>query len=199
MKRLIKGQTIMIDDHRRGQELANFDDPTADILLDKKANDGQYRIRVPLNSNRPVTVEVKGRRGDFDSVPQGISREVQNAFADVAKRDEFVRWIISELKNFPYKDQNRENDRNRDINKTFGALRRISQHFGLEWSNRNVRCFIKPYRTFGLRCMATITDGPNLYYLSVDRLHFVISDYFMIGLHDRRFWKELPFIEEQID
>lgn len=195
MKGLIKGQTIIIDDHRRGQVLANFDDPAADIHLDKKSNDGQYRIRVPLNSNRPVIVERKGKR-NLDIVPQGISREVQDAFEDAAKRDEFVRWMISELRNFPYKDQNRENDRNRDINKAFGALRRVSKHFGLRWSNRNVRCFIKPYRTFGLRCMATITDGPNLYYLSVDRLHFVISDYFMIGLHDRRFWEELPFIEE---
>lgn len=195
MKRLIKGQTIMIDDHHRGQVLANFDDPNADIHLDKKANDGQYRIRVPLNSNRPVTVERKGGRRNIDEIPQNIVREVQSSFEDAVKRDEFVKWIISELKNFPYRDQNRENDRNRDINKAFGALRRISQHFGLGWSNRNVRCFIKKYKTYGLRCMATVTDGPDLYYLSVDKYRFVISDYFMIGLHDRRFWEEITFVE----
>lgn len=189
----------MIDDHRRGHAHANFDDETADIHLDKKANDGRYRIRIPLNSKRPVTIERKGRRSDMNEIPQGIAREVQDAFEDEVKRDEFVKWIIDELKYFKYKDENRNNDRNRDINKAFGALRRISHHFDLGWSNGNVRWFIKKYKTYGLRCMATVTDGPDLYYLSVDRCRFVISDYFMIGLHDRRAWEEIPFVEDWND
>lgn len=44
--------------------------------------------------------------------------------------------------------------------------------------------------------MVTITDGPDLYYLSVDRFQFVIADYMMIGLRDRGTWEEIPF--EQI-
>lgn len=48
MNGLITGQTIKIDDHSRGQAFSNFDDPASDIHLDKKANDGEYRIRVPF-------------------------------------------------------------------------------------------------------------------------------------------------------
>ena len=41
--------------------------------------------------------------------------------------------------------------------------------------------------------MVTITDGPDLYYLSVDKYHFMIADYMVIGLRDRSTWEEIPF------
>lgn len=101
--------------------------------------------------------------------------------------------LVNELHNYPYLDEAKQRSRYADINKAFGALRRLSRHFGLEWSNRTVRTFLKEYRSLGLRCMVTITDGPDLYYLSVDRYHFMIADYMMIGLRDRSTWEEIPF------
>ena len=196
MKQLIKNQKIRIDDHSRGEALGHFDNDIVDIHLDKEAKSGEYRIRVPLNTNRPVNVEVKGRRSFRDEVPENIAREVRDAFEDVNKRRAFVDDLINELRNYPYRDAGRQNNKYADINRAFGALRRLSRHFGLDWSNRTVRGFLKEYRSLGLRCMVTITDGPNLYYLSVDRFHFTIADYMMIGLRDRNTWEEIPF--EQI-
>lgn len=193
MKQLIKNQRISIDDHQRGMVLGHFDDDNVDIHLDKKAKSGNYRIRVPLNTNRPVIVEIRGERNRRDEVPENIAREVREAFSDNNKRRAFVEDLVNDLRNYPYRDAGRQNDRYADINRAFGALRRLSRHFGLEWSNRTVRGFLKEYRSLGIRCMVTITDGPDLYYLSVDRYHFMIADYMMIGLRDRSTWEEIPF------
>lgn len=195
MKQLIKGQSIRIDDHRRGVAHDNFDDDNADIHLDKRANSGNYIIRVPLNTNRPVSVELKGKHKRVEEVPESIRCEIRDAFKDENKRREFVDWLVSELRNYFYRDSARQEDRNRDINRGFAALRRISRHFGLEWSNRTVRVFLKEYKTYGLRYMSTITDGPDMYYLSVDAHQFIVADYMMIGLHDRSSWEEVPFEE----
>ena len=192
MKQLIKNQTIRIDDHSRGIKLGHFDDDNADIHLDKKAKSGEYRIRVPLNTNRPVNVEIKGRHNPQDEVPEFIVREVRDAFSNVDKRRAFINDLINELRNYPYRDAARAMHRNADINRAFEALR-LSRHFGLEWSNRTVRGFLKEYRSLGLRCMVIITDGPYLYYLSFYRYCFMISDYMMVGLRDRGSWVEIPF------
>lgn len=195
MKQLIKGQSIRIDDHRRGIAHANFDDDLADIHLDKRAKSGSYTIRVPLNTNHPVNVEVQGDRNHEEAVPEPICREIREVFENVNTRREFVDWLVGELRNYPYREPARQNDRNRDINRGFAALRRISRHFGLNWSNRTVRGFLKEYKTYGLRCMATITDGPDMYFLSVDTSQFMIADFMMIGLNDRSSWEEVPFVE----
>lgn len=194
MKELIKDQSIMIDDHTRGVAHGHFDDDDVDIHLDKKAKSGKYRIRVPLNTKRPVTIERRGiREQRIEGVPEDIAREVREAFEDDDKRRTFVNDLVKELRNFPYQDERRENDRKRDINKAFGALRRISKHFGLPWSNKTVRGFLKEYKTYGMRFMVTITDGPSMYYMSVDNHHFMIADFMAIGLHDRSTWEEISF------
>lgn len=195
MKQLIKSQKIRIDDHSRGMAVGHFDDDASDIHLDKEAISGKYRIRVPLNTNRSVCVDIKGERAKRDEVPENIAREVREAFADEDKRRAFVKDLVAELKNYPYLDANKQRHKNADINRAFGALRRLSRHFGLEWSNRTVRGYLKEYKILGLRYMVTITDGPDLFYLSVDKYQFMISDYMMIGLRDRRTWEEIPFEE----
>lgn len=195
MKDLIKGQSIMIDDHKRAHAHGFFDDEKADIHLDKKAKSGNYQIRIPLNTNRPVDVELKSSKKKLQEIPENIAREIRGIFANDNVRRDFVEALIKELKNYPYADETKEKDKRKDINKAFGALRRLSKHFGLDWSNKTVRGFLKEYKTFGLRCMVTITDGPDMYFMSVDRLHFVIADYMMIGIHDRSSWKELTFEE----
>ena len=195
MKRLIKGQSIRIDDHTRGVAHAHFDEESADIHFDKRARSGNYIIRIPLNTNRPVDVEVKGDKNRVEEVPEAICREIREVFASEEKRRAFVEWIVRELRNFPYKESTRQNDRNRDINKGFAALRRLSRHFGLGWSNKKVRCYLKEYKTYGLRCMATITDDSYMYFLSVDYRQFIIADFMMIGLNDRNSWEEVSFNE----
>ncbi len=195
MKPLIKKQTLRIDDHLRGVAHGYFDDENADIHLDKRAKDGSYKIRVPLNTRRPVKVEVRGDDNHEQEIPERIQREIQETLGNDEKRREFVEGIVQELRNYPYREENRQNNRNRDINKGFKALRRISHYFGLNWSNRTVRGYLKEYKVYGLRCMATITDGPDMFFLSVDKKQFVIADIMAIGLNDRSTWEELPFEE----
>lgn len=196
LKGLIKKQTIIIDDHSRCTAHAYFDDDNADIHLDKKAKTGEYRIRVPLNTNRPVRVEIRGRRNAQEIVPNNIREEVREAFADPDTRADFIRDLIDTLKNYPYLEPRREARRRRDIDKAYGALRRLSKHFGLEWSNRTVRLYLKEYMTYGTRCMATITDGPDMYYLAIDKKQIVASDYMMIHHQDQSSWEEYHGIDD---
>ena len=64
LKSLIENQTIIIDDHKRGnREIKNWDDIQNDVHIDKKTNfriNGKkqnFRIRIPINSDRPIKIE----------------------------------------------------------------------------------------------------------------------------------------------
>lgn len=193
MKGLIEGQRIFIDDHKRGVAHSCFDDPDADIHLDKEAQSGTYRIRVPLNSKREVIVEERGNRRVGGQIPSNILSEVQKAFQDKDKREAFVKWLIGELKNFPYSEPDRERKKQSSIDKAYAALRRVSEHFGLDWNNKTVRRFLREYKTIGIRYMATVTSGPSMFYLACEPHKITIADYMVAGIQDRRLWKELPY------
>ncbi len=188
MKQLIKKQAIFIDDHKRGVAHSFFDDPAADIHLDKKAKEGEYRIKIPLNSNRPINVDKK----EGGTIPRSILEEIQSAFKDGKKRERFVKDLVSELKNFPYRDDELEYDTEGVPQKAFAALKRISKHFDLGWSEETVKGYLKEYKCYGTRYIATITDGPDLYYFSYDTKQIIAADYMMINLQDKRQWQELP-------
>ena len=86
LKRLIEDQTIIIDDHIRGnRELKNWDDPSVDVHIDKSTNskiNGEWqrvRIRVPINSNRPIKVENK--KGKLEEIPRRLKKEIKDAFS----------------------------------------------------------------------------------------------------------------------
>jgi hypothetical protein len=64
LRKLIEGQKIIIDDHKRGSgEIKDWDNPANDIHIDKTTNfkvDGTrqaLRIRVPINSERPIKIQ----------------------------------------------------------------------------------------------------------------------------------------------
>ena len=82
---LIKKQTIIIDDHKRGsQEVKNWDDPSSDIHIDKTTNfplDGKrqkVRIRIPINSDRPIIIE-NGKRLELNEIPKKLYWENRKA------------------------------------------------------------------------------------------------------------------------
>lgn len=193
MKGLIKGQRIFIDDHKRGVTHSCFDDPNADVHLDKESQTGKYRIRIPLNSKREIVVEERGKRRVGGQIPPDILSEIQEAFQDENKREVFVKWMVNELKNFPYSKPDREKGKLSSIDKAYAALRRVSEHFGLEWDNKTVRRFLKEYKSIGVRYMATVTSGADLYYLACEPHLFTIADYMATGIQDRRSWTELPY------
>lgn len=139
LKELIEKQTIIIDDHKRGsREIKNWDDNTTDVHIDKKTNfpvNGQrqdIRIRVPINSDRPLKIE-NAKKKQLSDIPSELRREIQRAFEDKDKRESFIKDIIEHIKNFDtiLSGENRVSQ----------VLSNISKHFDLKWTNEKIATY----------------------------------------------------------
>ena len=190
MKRLLNNQAIFIDDHKRGVGHANFDDPSADIHLDKKANGGLYRIKIPLNSERSIQILIKGK--ERQTIPRELRREIQEAFIDEEKREGFVKDLVAVLKNYPFSEKKKEYDSDGVPQKAFKALKQISKHFDLGWSEETVKGYLMKYKSLGTRYISTITDGADMYYFSCDKQQIIAADYKQAPLQDAKRWEIVP-------
>jgi hypothetical protein len=139
LKILIESQTITIDDHKRGsREIKDWDDRAIDIHIDKKTNfkvDGVYqniRIRVPINSNRPLKIE-NGSKKVLEKIPSKLEREIKRAFENKKIRDDFVADVRNVVKNFTTILENEE--------RVKLILANISKHFDLEWTQDKIATY----------------------------------------------------------
>lgn len=195
MKELVKGQKIRIDNHNRGTgAVGYYDDPANDIHLDKTVYDGkkngEYQIRVPLNSNRPVTVN----REEDERIPGRLLMEIQNAFGDSDKKRRFVDEMREVLKGYPIRDKNNVN-----VDKVQEAMRRISDAFELGWNEGPVLNYVHPTMTQGLTFITLLMRGDDIYYLSINYKRIVVADYSKIPPRYVKEWEELgdPRISKQ--
>jgi len=136
LKPLIQGQTIIIDDHRRGNgEVKKWDDRTADIHIDKsthyKVNGKRrnVRIRIPINSDQPIKVEAKGKGKGIEEIPRELLREIKSAFSNRVIRDEFIADVLKTLKTF---DSNLDSTK-----KAKQVIQRLAAHFDLKWTEES--------------------------------------------------------------
>ena len=120
LRKLIKNQTIRIDNHHRGDGVAlDWDSKRGNIHIHKTVNqsDAHYEFKVPLNVERPIS------SNDFENMPRKIRDEIRNAFQETTIRQEFVKTLYDILKNYSSIMSNRE--------KAFQALERVCVCFGL--------------------------------------------------------------------
>ena len=92
IKGLLNNQKIRIDHHQRGSNSPNnWDDPTCDIHIDKYVHDNKdkYKIKIPINSNRPITVN--GKNGM--NIPKRLLKEINEIFNNDTTRQSFVKRI----------------------------------------------------------------------------------------------------------
>lgn len=98
IQELIKGQTIRIDNHHR---LTQQDWLTnTDVHLHKvhKEHKGKvYEIRIPLNSQKDVSVHCCGN--PIEEVPTFILKEVREALNDTVRRKRFIKEVYEVLMN----------------------------------------------------------------------------------------------------
>ena len=178
MKELVQGQKIRIDNHRRGAGgIDYYDDPANDIHLDKTVYDGRkqkesYQIRVPLNSNRPVTVN---REENFN-VPKKILDEIQKAFDDGEKRNRFVDEMREVLRHYPIK-----NEKNVSIDRVYDALKRIADGFDLGWRDDQIKKYSRTTKTKGTKYIALLTKHDYTYYLAFETEQYVVADFKKVG------------------
>ena len=180
MNELVQGQKIRIDNHQRGAGVVGYyDDSANDIHLDKtmydgKRKNGEYQIRVPLNSGRPVTVN----RDENEKIPGRLLEEIQNAFKDIDRRQRFVDEMREVLRGYPIRDKNNVN-----VDKVHEAMRRISDAFDLGWDEGSVRFFVHPTKTQGLTFISLLTRRDYTYYVSVHACPLkVVDDYYKFNI-----------------
>lgn len=141
LSELIDGQTIIIDDHKRGaQEQKNWDEVRNDIHIDKTTNfplEGKIqkvRIRIPINSDRPIKIENE-RRQQVDDIPRKLQREIHRALEDRDARNSFVSEVLKVLEDFDTALSDEERAK--------AILTRISRHFGLNWPTETITNYAK--------------------------------------------------------
>ena len=136
LQSLLNNQKITIDDHKRGaREIKNWDDPKSDIHIDKRTKykiDGVFHeivIKISINSVNPF-ITVKAKKKDIE-IPKKLIKEIKNAFSDIDKINFFVTDLINILKDY-------ESIFNTE-DKVIKALKMISLHFDLLWSDKIIR------------------------------------------------------------
>ncbi|HFU76163.1 MAG TPA: hypothetical protein ENK66_07950 [Arcobacter sp.] len=171
LQKLIDNQTIMIDDHHWGAgEIKDWNDSTKDIHIDKKTQykiDGkiqEVRIRLPINSNIKIKITTKSEK--FLEVPRKLNREIKRAFEDRLIRDSFIQDLILTLENYSSNFDSLDN--------TKDALKRISNQFGLNWTDNELVTKIGDAID---EVEAIPTDSNNKkYYISINRKRIQIGD-----------------------
>ncbi|WP_278584000.1 hypothetical protein [Coprobacter fastidiosus] len=141
LRSLIKKQIVTIDDHKRGcQEIKNWDDPNFDVHIDKVTQytiNGEktaVRIKIPINSDRSITI-VNKRRNNIDNIiPQKLKKEISKAFENKQIREDFLSDLIEVLKNY---DSVMSTE-----NKAKSALTKISKHFGLRLPTKKIASYV---------------------------------------------------------
>lgn len=99
IQRLLHNQKILIDNHQRGSRTPNnWDNPSSDVHIDKciKSNKDSYKIKIPINSNRPITINNKNNK----NVPKWLKKEICDSFKDDSIRGSFVNYICKAIDAF---------------------------------------------------------------------------------------------------
>ena len=170
---LIKKQTIIIDDHKRGcQEVKNLDDPSSDIHIDKTTKfplDGKIqkvRIRIPISSDRPITIENE-KRQKVNEIPKKLYREINKALENKQIRNKFISEVIDVLKNFETALSNED--------KAKSVLSRISKHFGLDWPTESIANYAKD--ALLVYTLVYQKNSKEEYFAKIDRQKIEIGQY----------------------
>ena len=176
LKPLLNNQKLHIDSH--GHAEAKWDNPSYEIHLHKETKfkiDGEgcsVNIIVPLNTNGKVRCEKgkgKGRCERRMDIPRLLEEEIKDAFADDAKRAQFVNELRQELKKFP--------SDNGDEKQIEDALQRIANAFGIKsLVDTSIIQFYssgKKYITYYL----VIKDSDEYYRISSNRYGIVLQDW----------------------
>lgn len=178
IKKLIDYQQIRIDSHQRGSGKANTWHPIEDVHLHKIINRKKkesYEIRVPLNSERPITINGYGNK----DIPQFIKDEIEEALKNNHVREQFIRDIDTAVANY-YSENLSKEQRARQ------ALGHIGKAFGLD-ALRNV--FKDDVNEFyaHLYCTNSIWS-----YVILSRGKFYISN-------NTGKWKRFRFLDDNVD
>ena len=174
LKKLIQKQTINIDDHNWGnREVKNWDDSSKDIHLHKSTDyilDGHKRkveIRLPINSDREIKITSKS--DTLPEIPGKLKKEIIKAFENKKIRESFIKDIVLILENYK--------SNLGSLEKANDALKRVSNHFGLNWTDKELVKYIDESIEHIEHIEKVLIDDKNhKYYISMNDKRIRIGD-----------------------
>ncbi len=124
MKTLINGQSVKIDNHKRGD--GNPIKFKPGIHIHKRMNNDRYagaEVELPLAEDEALSIEIRGNKKQETR----LKSEIQNAFKDKKKRTIFVESMLEELnRKCTYKDDAEK------LRSFLTSANNIAKHFGLK-------------------------------------------------------------------
>lgn len=174
---LLKNQKIQIDQHRWGSGIPNnWDNPYADIHIDKrlKNNKDEYKIKIPLNSNRAVTVN----RKDGMNIPNKIIKEIQSVLEDENQRSMFTKHIQKIVASY-------HSDKLSNEQKARQAIDCVRKAFGLPTAMYVVKNEIKDFYA-------------ELYYLNQHYYYVVVKRNIISCSLNEGVWKRFIINEDSV-
>ena len=173
LKDLIQNQTIIIDNHNWGTgKINDWDDDTQDIHFDKETHypiggkKQKVKIKVPLNSKRPVTFSNTIGKG-IDVIPQKLKNEIKGAFSDERKRQFFIKDLIKTLENYPSIMSN--------SGKARDAILKLSEHFDLNLTGRDIKTYIGDYLE-SISQNFTDEESKKRYFIEFNRKNIIAGE-----------------------
>ena len=169
---LLEKQVIRIDDHNRGnREIKNWDDQRKDVHIDKRTKykiNGKIQnvtIRIPINSEREIVVEINGNRKD--EIPNRLYKEIQKVLKENSQVTKaFAKDIAGEIKDY--------NSLLNDEKKAQAALEKLSKHFDLEWTNDKIATYINNKLVAYTQIYASKSN--RTYYFTLNAYYIELSD-----------------------
>jgi len=171
MKKLIEGQILRIDDHKRGnKEVKSFDQKDIDVHLEKITKRKVFgkkvnvKIRAPLNSDKPISISIDNKKNE--EIPRKLKKEIQKAFNDKKKRESLISEIENNLNNYESILD--------DKDKVHNSLKRLSKHFDLKWTKKEISTYAN--KKLIAYTEIYIDNNKILYYLSIDKTKVIIGE-----------------------
>jgi len=172
IKGLIERQTIIIDDHKRGTgEVKNWDKKDVDVHIDKTTNfpvkgkRQNIRIKVPINSDRPLKME-NAKSKSHNKIPLQLKREIKKAFENKAQRERFIKDILEHIKNFDTILSSEVRVRQ--------VLSNISEHFDLEWTKEKIATYSND--VLSLYTQNYTDEKGGQFFITVDKFKIKIGE-----------------------
>jgi hypothetical protein len=171
---LINNQTIQVDGHQRGTLYkGNWDIPSDDIHVHKRTKKkyaGKYieaEIRIPLNSERPVKVSIKGKHKSsfLTTVERQVITEIIEAFSNLEIRNAFISDLWDVIIHY---ESNLSS-----IDKARAVIKRLAKHFGLsiqiqEQLNNDANKKFEGLTSF-------YESGQNIFFVRIDQTQIIIG------------------------
>ncbi|MEI6949618.1 hypothetical protein V9K67_20695 [Paraflavisolibacter sp. H34] len=182
MRKLLDKQTVRIDDHKRGnKEAKKWNDQSVDVHIDKRTKykiGGKIRhvtIRIPINSDREIGVEVDGKKNE--EIPRPLYKEIRDALLNNReKANDFARDIITEVNNYGALLESE--------GRASAALNRLSKHFDLDWTKDKVATYVNE----SLQAYTQIYSSKEkkLYFMTLQPQYIELSDITRSSKHEIR-------------